>query len=348
MNLQEWQKQRGNSKMQNGGEKKSASVFTNNLVVCGLALICTFLWGSAFPCIKVGYQLFDIGSNDMGSQMLFAGYRFTLAGILTLAIGWLVNRRFPVPKPHIRKNILILGMFQTVLQYFFFYVGLSHTEGSKGSIITASNYFIAIVLAHFVFSEKRGYSGEDRMTWRKAGGCLLGLAGIVLVNLTPQGVGNGFALNGEGFMVISCLAAAIAAVYLKSFTAQDSPFTITGWQFLFGGIILSVAGKFMGGSVTGFTVKNSLLLFYMAVISSVAFSLWALLLKHNPVGKVSIYGFTNPIFGVFLSGLILGEDAFTIKNMAALVCVCLGIMLVNLQIAGKNGEKCGKHRENSL
>lgn len=322
--------------MKNGGKKAVSSVFTNNLVVCGLALICTFLWGSAFPSIKVGYQLFHIGNSDMGSQMLFAGYRFVLAGILTLIIGWIGTGKFPLPKPHIRKNILILGMFQTVIQYFFFYVGLSHTEGSKGAIITASNYFIAIVLAHFVFSRKRGYSGEDQMTWRKAGGCLLGLAGIILVNLSPGGLGGGFAFDGEGFMVISCLAAAIAAVYLKTFTAEDNPFTITGWQFVFGGIILIIIGMVMGGKVSGFTVKSSLLLIYMALISSVAFSLWALLLKHNPVGKVSIYGFTNPMFGVFLSGLILGEDAFTVKNMIALVCVCLGIMVVNLQVKGKN------------
>lgn len=322
--------------MENGGKKAVSSIFTKNLVVCGLALICTFLWGSAFPSIKVGYQLFHIGNSDMGSQMLFAGYRFVLAGILTLIIGWIGTGKFPLPKSHIRKNILILGMFQTVIQYFFFYVGLSHTEGSKGAIITASNYFIAIVLAHFVFSKKRGYSGEDQMTWRKAGGCLLGLAGIILVNLSPGGLGGGFAFNGEGFMAISCLAAAIAAVYLKTFTAEDNPFTITGWQFLFGGIILTIIGMVMGGKVSGFTVKSSLLLIYMALISSVAFSLWALLLKHNPVGKVSIYGFTNPMFGVFLSGLILGEDAFTVKNMIALVCVCLGIMVVNLQVKGKN------------
>ncbi|MBS6194212.1 MAG: DMT family transporter [Clostridiales bacterium] len=312
-----------------------SSVFSKNLVVCGLALICTFLWGSAFPSIKTGYRLFSIASSDTASQMLFAGYRFTMAGALTLLIGWIGSRKPPVPKKHIRKNILVLGMFQTVLQYLFFYIGLSHTEGSKGSIITASNYFISIVLAHFVFSKRRGYSGEERMTLKKTVGCLMGLAGVVLVNFTDGGFGGGFALNGEGFMLISCFVAAIAAVYLKSFTAEDNPFTITGWQFLFGGVILTAVGFFMGGQVQGFTVKSSLLLFYMAVISSVAFSVWALLLKHNPVGKVSIYGFTNPVFGVLLSGLVLGEDAFTVKNLIALLCVCAGILLVNYKPRGR-------------
>ena len=167
-----------------------SSVLTKNIVVCGMALLCTFLWGSAFPSIKVGYRLFSIGGNDTASQMLFAGYRFTLAGILTLLIGWVSNRRFPVPKKKIRKKIMILGLLQTTFQYLFFYIGLSHTEGSKGSIITASNYFFAIVMAHFWFTKKRGYSGDDRMNLRKTVGCLLGLAGVVLVNFTANGFGG--------------------------------------------------------------------------------------------------------------------------------------------------------------
>ena len=51
-------------------------------VVCALALVCTFLWGSASPCIKLGYALFKIPSSETWTQILFAGTRFILAGIL--------------------------------------------------------------------------------------------------------------------------------------------------------------------------------------------------------------------------------------------------------------------------
>jgi len=52
-------------------------------------------------------------------------------------------------------------------------------------------------------------------------------------------------------------------------------------------------------------------------------------LKYNPVGKVSIYIFTVPIFGVVLSGLLLGEQILSVKNLAALVLVSIGIFIVN-------------------
>ena len=73
----------------------------------------------------------------------------------------------------------------------------------------------------------------------------------------------------------------------------------------------------------------------MALLSTVAFSLWTLLLKYNPVGKVAVYGFTIPIFGVLLSGILLGETIFSVKYLAALLFVSGGVILVNRNDAGK-------------
>ena len=42
------------------------------------ALICCTLWGSAYPCIKIGYGMFAVGAEDVASQILFAGCRFSL------------------------------------------------------------------------------------------------------------------------------------------------------------------------------------------------------------------------------------------------------------------------------
>lgn len=307
-----------------GMEKKQLKL-TKPWVVCVLALLCTLLWGSAFPCVKTGYRLFAVNGNDTGSQILFAGYRFTLAGVLTLMISCITCKKFAVPVKGIRLRVLLLGILQTTVQYVFFYVGLSNTTGVKGSIITASNSFFSILLAHFLIA-------GERMTIRKGMGCLLGFAGVVVINFSASGFGGGFSFAGEGFMMISCFAYALAAVYVKTFARKDNPFTITAWQLLIGGVLLIILGIAVGGEVREFTPAGILLLFYMAVISSVAFSVWTLLLKHNPVGTVSVYGFMNPVFGVFLSALFLGEHAFTLQNLAALLLVSVGIIVVNRQI----------------
>lgn len=57
-------------------------------------LVCCALWGSAFPCIKIGYGLFGIPAHDSASQLLFAGLRFTLAGALVI-VGMSAAQRRP-------------------------------------------------------------------------------------------------------------------------------------------------------------------------------------------------------------------------------------------------------------
>ena len=64
--------------------KLKESTMRKTWVVCLLAMICCLLWGSAFPCIKVGYKLFQVDSTDTAAQILFAGCRFTLAGVLVI------------------------------------------------------------------------------------------------------------------------------------------------------------------------------------------------------------------------------------------------------------------------
>lgn len=298
----------------------------NPIVICVLALLCCALWGSAFPCIKIGYEWMEI--EGTGSQILFAGYRFFLSGVLTFVLGCLLERRILRMK---RENFGVIfrqGVLQTTIQYVCFYIGLAHTTGAKGSIINASNAFISIVAAHYMIR-------SERMTWKKGLGCILGLAGVVLVNLEPGGFGGGFRFLGEGMVLLCTIAYGVSTVLLKMISDRESPMTITAYQTLIGSALLIVIGWLLHGDVGVFTWKSAALLFYMALLSTVAFSLWTLLLKYNPVGKVAVYGFTIPIFGVLLSGILLGETIFSVKYLAALLFVSGGVILVNRNDAGK-------------
>ena len=298
----------------------------NPIVICVLALLCCALWGSAFPCIKIGYEWMEI--EGIGSQILFAGYRFFLSGVLTFALGCLLERRILRMK---RENFGVIfrqGVLQTTIQYVCFYIGLAHTTGAKGSIINASNAFVSIVAAHYMIR-------SERMTWKKGLGCILGLAGVGLVNLDPGGFGGGFRFLGEGMVLLCTIAYGVSTVLLKMISDRESPMTITAYQTLIGSALLIVIGWLLHGDVGVFTWKSAALLFYMALLSTVAFSLWTLLLKYNPVGKVAVYGFTIPIFGVLLSGILLGETIFSVKYLAALLFVSGGVILVNRNDAGK-------------
>jgi len=307
----------------------SRETLSRPAVVCGLAVFCCLLWGSAFPSIKSGYALFQIAAEDWQTQLLFAGLRFTLAGLMVIAAGSLTSRRFLVPAAPALRKIAVLSLLQTVVQYTFFYLGLAHASGVTSSILGSSSVFFSILLASLLFH-------MEKVTVRKIAGCLIGFAGVVTVNLfQAQALDAGFHLNGEGFILISSLSCSLAAIMMKRYSAGEDPRMLTGWQFLLGGLILSAFGLAAGGRIRTVSAPGLVLLLYLGFISAAAYTIWSILLKYNPVSGVTIYGFTNPVFGVILSGLILGEagQAFSVKNLLALGFVCAGIWLVNSRTA---------------
>lgn len=294
--------------------------YTNRKNIVLLAALSCILWGSAYPAIKVGYLLFNI--NDIGSKLLFAGYRFTLAGVIILAFEIAIKKNpFNFTKNQFGQ-VALLGVAQTTFQYIFFYVGLSYTTGVRGSIINGTGTFVSIILAHFIYK-------NDKLNFNKIIGCIVGFLGVVIVNLNGKSLGGTpVTFRGEGFIMIAAIIFAVSAIYGKKITQIQEPSIVTGFQLFIGGVILTVLGFILGGSLNGFTIKSTLLLIYMALLSSVAFVIWTQLLKYNKVGIISVFNFLVPVFGTLLSGLVLGENIFDIKILIALILVCYGIFLV--------------------
>ena len=93
---------------------------------------------------------------------------------------------------------------------------------------------------------------------------------------------------------------------------------------------MTIIGLIMGGQISGWCLKSLILMIYLALISAVAYSVWGILLKANPVGKVAVYLFTNTMFSVILSFIFLNESSsFGLELIIALALVCIGIYMVN-------------------
>jgi len=137
-----------------------------------------------------------------------------------------------------------------------------------------------------------------------------------------------FTLLGEGCVVLAAFILSAASIYGKKVSQDMDSVVLTGYQLAIGGVALVLGGYLFGGVLTGFSWKASALLFYLALMSSVAFGLWTILLKYNRVGLVTIFNFLIPVFGALLSAIFLGESILEWKNMLALVLVCSGIFLV--------------------
>ncbi len=296
------------------------SAFTRPRVVFLVAGICCLLWGSAYPAIKTGYALLGIAPDDVAAQLVFAGYRFIGAGALILAFAAITGKSMGAFTGRQMLQLGGLGIVQTSLQYVFFYIGLAHTTGVKASILNAAGAFFGVMLAHFLYR-------NDRLSWRKAAGCLLGFAGVVVVNLGGA-VGLEFQFLGEGFVILAALVLSSASMYGKHLSQHIDSVLMTGYQLAIGGAVLWLLGWGFGGQLKAFDVQTALLLGYLAGLSAVAFALWSVLLKYNKVSRVTVFNFLIPLFGAALSALFLGESLWAWKNLLALALVSAGIWYV--------------------
>ena len=307
----------------NTTNKDNKSFVTTPLGIGLLACLCCFLWGSATPAIKIGYEWFGIASNDIASRILFAGIRFIIAGILTAIIGSIIAGKPLYPQKTSWGMIVKLGMVQTVIQYIFFYMGLAYTTGVKSAIINGSQTFLTMLMACLIFR-------YEKLTSKKLIGCLIGFAGIIVINYNPEGLTGGITFKGEGAIFIAAITYALSSTLVKKYSQKENPVVLSGYQFAFGGIIMTIIGIIMGGQISGWCLKSLILMIYLALISAVAYSVWGILLKANPVGKVAVYSFTNPMFSVILSFIFLNESSsFGLELIIALALVCIGIYMVN-------------------
>ena len=217
-------------------EKKN--LLQNPLIVALGALLCCALWGSATPAIKIGKSL--LIEDNVESTILFAGIRFFAAGIITVLIYSIARRKLLYPKLKNMPKVLTVSTFQTVIQYIFFYVGLSLTTGVKGTVLSGSSAFFIVILAALVFK-------TENLTFKKVLACLVGFAGMLLVNLNGLDFNMGW---GELFVIISTISYAFSSMFMKKFSAYEDPVVISGYQFIIGGAFMIVAGLIFGGKIS--------------------------------------------------------------------------------------------------
>ena len=282
-----------------------------------LCLVCTFLWGAGYPVLKLSYSHWGIAPGDVPAKLLFAGIRFSVAGLILLLAASLRRKAFA--RPESPKQVVILGLFQTALQYSFTYIGLALTSGSKSSVLNQMSVFLVVLLTPLLLK-------KERLTQGKLLGCLLGFGGILVMNL------EGLSLRleiGDWFVLGASAFAAAGYLISKAMPKSADALTSTAWQQLTGGVMLLVAGLLTGGKLNSISLPGAGSLLFLILAAAISYSLWFYLLQHNDVGRISVSKFLTPIFGVVFSGLLLGEPVFTPENGIALALVCAGIITVN-------------------
>ena len=299
-------------------EKKN--IFQRPLWVALFALTAATAWGWAYPLIKLGFEEFAIEPSMTAEKMLFAGVRFTLAGMLVLGIARGAKINFTLKSRDGYWYMLLFALMNTTLHYAFFYIGLSHSGGARAAILNSLGVFLLVILACLFFK-------SDKLTGRKIIGCIVGFAGILILNV-GGGESGKFTLQGDGMIVLNAVCAAVAGLMTRGLGKRVDVFVGTGYSLAIGGILLIVPALFMGAGIPQITAWGVVILLLLVGISTLGFMLYNKLLTCNPVGKVAIYNSLIPIVGAITSSLCLDEP-FYWKYIVAAMLATAGIYIIN-------------------
>lgn len=286
------------------------------------AFTAAFAWGWAYPLIKLGFAEFGITPDQTGSKMLFAGVRFAISGLIILAMAKGAHRSF-VMTTGVRgwSFILIFALLNTSIHYACFYIGLSHSAGSRAAILNSLSVFTLVILACVA------YPSTDRLNASKVVGCVLGFVGILALNIGGADSG-GFTWLGDGMIIGNALCSAAAGLMTRKMNRHIDVFVGTGYSLLVGGILLAIPGLAIGGTVPMVTAWGIVILLLLIAISTVAFGLYNKLLSCNPVGKVAIFNSLIPVIGAVSSCICLGEPFYR-KYAFAAILAAAGIYTIN-------------------
>ncbi len=290
----------------------------NRKLIIPLSIFSCFLWSTAFVGVKIGYKYIE-------NPYMFAGLRFFISGLVLIPFFW--------PKDwldQIKQNIgviLNITILRTVIGYGIYYQALKLVEGALAAIIIGAGPIITAVFAHYLCK-------DDKLSKKKTINLTVGFCGLIVIMLDQKPMTAVGLISLFGFLLLiinSCLGV-VANIKIAQYRGQCNPVFLSSCQLFFGGFILIIIGFLTGAKIP----SNLPLEFYVSLgwlifVSSVAFSLWFILLQQPDVkvSKLNMWKFIIPTFGATLSWIVLPNESPTTTTLVGMSLVMISLYRTN-------------------
>lgn len=221
---------------------------------------------------------------------------------------------------------MFISLFQTVILYFFFYIGLNKTPAAIAAIVVGAGPLFVALLAHFIVE-------NDSLTPRKIIALLIGFSGIVLLALAKDTSSQNHqrVLFGIILLVVGNFAGSYGNILVSQNRIGISPVLLNAIQIFMGGLILLIISFFTEGLTFGIKpLPYYLSLGWLSVLSAVAFSLWFVVLRRPGVkiSEITIWKFIIPVLGAILSWLIVAGEKPQWHTLAGMILIAISILII--------------------
>ena len=279
-------------------------------------LIClSLIWASNMAAIKLA--ALDI------APLFMAGLRSLVAAVC-LGI-WIRAKGIAFfPDLTVFGHGVVIGLLFG-LEFTCIYVGVNYTLASRVYVLVYTAPFFVALGAHFFLK-------DDRLTMSKTIGLLLAFTGVLLIFIRDFGKFSLNTLPGDLLALAGAAFWGATTVYLKKYLAQKThPLQTLFYQLFFSAPFLFLLSLLREDVfISGFSGITGLSLFFQCIIVAfLSLLVWIHLIHKYPVSLLHGFSFFTPVFGVFLSGiLILGENV-PAQLFISLALVSVGMVFVN-------------------
>lgn len=296
-------------------------------------LLATFLWGTAFPAIKYGFDVYHV------PPLAFAGARFVFGGLLLLALAALwpsavkgaqtegnAGTRCATPD---WPRVALIGLLATALFYALFFKGMQLTSASSGAIIDGTSPLVAALMAHH-------FLRNDRLTLRKLIAFVIAMIGVCGTAFGRSGQGDPVSPVGCMLILAGLTVSSAGTLLVVTYNGSLPLLRLVGTQMTFGGCLLLVASfaTEQWSELSGrLDWRFGAILFWLAFVSAVAFLIWYGLMRHYKVVSIAVFSFLIALWGALLSVLFMG-DRVTWHLIVGLALVGTGVVLASRDPAG--------------
>jgi drug/metabolite transporter (DMT)-like permease len=273
------------------------------------AIFFVFLWGTAFIPSKIGVLA--------SSPFWFLTIRFVISGAVALAIALASGSAWPRSRAA-WTQVVLLGVFANAVYLGCTYEALRHLAAGVGSVVSSTNPLLLALFAPALLHEPLG--------WRKAGGLLLGFAGVVAIMLVRAGSGTAEPRD-VGLALLGVLGSVASTIVFKKFlVALDLRMTTALQLFAAAFALLPFAVVSEGLPHVAWGVPLVASFVYLVAVMSVGASLlWFWLLEHGQASRVTAYYFLTPVFGLAIASFfgepLSGRDAGGLAAIAAGIAI---------------------------
>lgn len=283
-----------------------------------LAIFACLLWATPFTAIKIGLKY--------TTPLQFAGIRFFLSGLIILP--FIKDLKYKVLESKKRwRFILWVALLQTTFLYGLFYTGISYLPGALGAMLIGAQPLFAAIMAHIMLK-------NDKMNWQKIMAILLGLTGVCIISLGRAD----FVLSttiplGVGILILNNIVGSTGNVIVSRDAKDMPPRVLASFSMIIGGAVLMLISIPVENPSWTTIHPNEYYysLAWLAMVSAFAITIWFGLLQRPgvKVSNLNTWKFIIPIFGAFLSWMILPDEHPDVISILGMCVIAFSLLLVN-------------------